>query len=47
MIDSYFDEILELDPIGGQWKEVAKMKSARGVHAVSVLNYSEVAQFCN
>ena len=41
------DEILEFDPLTGQWKEVAKMNQGVGFHAVSAINYSEVAQFCN
>ena len=50
----YFDDILEFDPLSGQWKkvrlangEVAKMFEARSMHAVSVIKFSEVAQFCN
>ena len=43
----YYDDILEFDPLTGQWKEVAKMMKARSNHAVSVIEYSEVAQFCN
>ena len=43
---SYSDDILEFDPLG-QWKLVDRMIQARSYHAVSVVNYSEVAQFCN
>ena len=31
----------------GQWKLVDRMTMARQYHAVSTINYSEVAQFCN
>ena len=42
------DDILEFDPLTGQWKEVDRMIQARSSHAVSVVNYSEVwAQYCN
>ena len=45
--DIPIDEILEFDPVNGEWKEVTKMKEARAHHAVSVIDYSEVEQFCN
>ena len=48
------NDILEFEPLSGQWKEVevargkvAKMFEARADHAVSVIKFSEVAQFCN
>ena len=44
---SYVDDILEFDPLTGQWKLVDRMIQGRGRHAVSVIKYSEVAQFCN
>ena len=44
---SYLDDILEFDPLTGQWKLVDRMTKTRGFQAMSVLNYSEVAQFCN
>ena len=40
-------EILQFDPLTGQWKEGDWMIQARSSHAVSVVNYSEVAQYCN
>ena len=54
--DNYYflDDILEFDPLSGQWKEVevakgdvAKMFQERYYHAVSVIKFSEVEQFCN
>ena len=44
---SYSDEILEFDPLTEQWKLVDRMKKARSYHAVSVIEYGEVEQFCN
>ena len=44
---SWRDEILEFDPLTGQWKEVNRMTKGRSHHAVSVMKYSEAAQFCN
>ena len=41
------DDILEFKPLTGQWKEVDRMIQARWYHAVSVIKYSEVDQFCN
>ena len=34
-----YDDILEFDPLTGQWKEVAKMIQAKSSHAVSVINF--------
>ena len=49
----YSAEILEFspptdptNPRTGQWKLVANMTRARERHAVSVVDYSQVAQFC-
>ena len=44
---SYYDEILEFDPLTGQWELVDRMIQGRRAHAVSVINYSEVAGICN
>jgi len=44
---TYYDDILEFDPLTGQWKLVDRMIQARGGHAVSVINYSEVAGICS
>ena len=40
-------DVLEFEPLTGQWKEVDRMIQARWYHAVSVIKYSEVDQFCN
>ena len=44
---SNYDDILEFDPLTGQWKEVDRMIHARRRHAVSAVNYTMVAQYCN
>ena len=36
---SIFDEILEFDPLTGQWELVDRMIQARAYHAVSVINF--------
>ena len=36
---SYCDEILEFDPLTGQWKEVAKMMKERDFHGVSIIEF--------
>ena len=36
---SYYDEILEFNPLTGQWKLLDRMIHARGYHAVSVINF--------
>ena len=33
---SYYDDILEFDPLAGQWKLVERMYQAKAFHAVSV-----------
>ena len=35
----YYDEILEFDPLTGQWELVDRMIQARYLHAVSVINF--------
>ena len=42
----FYDEILEFDPISGEWNLVDRMIHAREGHAVSVINFSEVAGIC-
>ena len=39
---SYYDEILEFDPVNGQWKMVDRMIDPRAEHAVSVIDYESV-----
>ena len=36
---SYSDEILEFDPLTGQWELVDRMLQSRTWHAVSVINF--------
>ena len=36
---SEYDEILEFDPLTGQWKLVDRMIQARHAHAVSVIDF--------
>ena len=36
---SSYDDILEFDPLTGQWKEVAKMMKARNFHGLDVINF--------
>ena len=38
---TYYDEILEFDPLTGQWKLVDRMIQARGYHAVSTIDFDE------
>ena len=33
------DDILEFDPLTGQWKEVDKMMKTRSGHAVAVIDF--------
>ena len=34
-----YDDILEFDPLTGQWKEVDKMMKHRARHALAVINF--------
>ena len=36
---TYYDDILEFDPLTGQWELVDRMIQARRYHAVSVINF--------
>ena len=40
------DEIYQLDTETNSWVEVGRMKTGRHYHGLSVINYSEVAEFC-
>ena len=44
---SHKSDILEFDPDAGRWRLVDRMIRERYKHAVSVVEYSEVAQSCN
>jgi len=37
--DSFSDDILEFDPLTGQWKLVDRMIQARNGHAVSTITF--------
>jgi len=41
------DEIYQLDTKTGNWVEVAKMKTPRHYHGLSVIKYSEVEGICH
>ena len=43
---SFYDDILEFDPLTGQWNLVDRMIQARRDYDVSVIEYSKVAPFC-
>ena len=37
--NTYYDDILEFDPLTGQWKLVDRMIQARRRHAVSIITF--------
>ena len=43
----WIDTIFEFDTEAWTWSEVGHMKMARGMHAVSVVNYSDFAPWCH
>ena len=40
------NNIIEFDPETEEWQEIGTMKDARAVHAVSVVSYSDYADWC-
>ena len=43
----YTDDILEFNAEDGTWTRVGSMVISREDHAVSVINYLEIADYCN
>ena len=41
------DDILEFNAADGTWSKVGSMLFSRREHAVSVINYLEIADYCN
>ena len=44
--DKYRDEIYKLDTETNSWELVGRMKTGRRYHAVSVINYRDVEEYC-
>ena len=42
---TFFDDILEFDPLTGKWKKVAKMTKKRSAHALSTIQFE--SGLCN
>ena len=42
-----YDDILEFNAADGTWIKVGSMVISRKEHAVSVINYLEIADYCN
>ena len=40
------DDIVEYDPETGQWKEVGRMLEKRDGHAMAVVDWNEIKQYC-
>ena len=40
------DDIVEFDPETGQWKEVGKMLEKRYGHAMAVVDWDDIKQYC-
>ena len=40
------NEILEYDPETKKWTQIGTMREARYGHRISVVNYSDYAEFC-
>ena len=44
---SILDDVLQFDAEEGQWTKIGSMKISRYAHAVSVINYNSVREYCN
>ena len=42
----YLDEVLEYDKESGVWKTIGIMTMKRTEHAVSVINYNSIKEYC-
>ena len=42
----YLDDILEFDEVAGTWQPIGKMRHTRSKHAMSVVNFNEVKDYC-
>ena len=42
----YLDDILEFDEVAGTWQSIGKMRHTRSKHAMSVVNFNEVKDYC-
>ena len=42
-----YEDILLFDKVVHQWRKIGSMKMTRYHHAMSVINYNEVADYCN
>ena len=45
--NDYFDTVFEFDTEAETWREFGQMAMARAGHAVSVVNFSDFAPWCN
>ena len=43
----YHNDILEFNAVDGTWIKVGSMLLTRDNHAVAVINYLEIADYCN
>ena len=42
-----YDDVLQFDAVAHQWRRIGSMKMSRYNHAMSVINYNEVADYCH
>ena len=42
----YLDDILEFNEVAEEWQQIGKMRRTRSKHAMSVVNYNEVKEYC-
>ena len=41
------DEILQFDAETREWELIGHMRLARGQHAISIINFNEIKDYCN
>ena len=44
---TYYDDVLEYDEEKQEWNKIGSMSTTRESHAVTVVNYNSIKDFCN
>ena len=45
--DTYYDDVLEYDEQKQEWNKIGSMSIKRTEHAVTVVNYNSIKDYCN
>ena len=44
--NNQLDDILQFNPETGEWMQIGALKNKRSYHAVSVVNFNSINDFC-